>query len=101
MIPSPITSCPPRRLLIGCGAGYVGSRMAKHLLRRGCDIVMFDNKSTAYRDMAPGCEPLPLVAEKSAGGEAPQWKPTRFDLSNIVDDDVKREEKVASQSGYA
>ena len=46
MIPSPITSCPPPRLLVGGGAGYVGSRMAKHLLRRGCDIVMFDNQST-------------------------------------------------------
>ena len=36
----------PPRLLVGGGAGYVGSRMAKHLLRRGCDIVMFDNQST-------------------------------------------------------
>ena len=100
MTPSaPITPSIPRRLLDVGGAGFMGSRMAKHLLRRSCDIVTFDNLSTAYRDMAPGSEPLPLVAKNSAGRQALQWKPVRFGLNNIVDDDSKWEKKVASQSG--
>jgi UDP-glucose 4-epimerase len=46
----------PRRLLVGGGAGYIGSHMVKHLLRRGCDVVTFDNLSTGHRDAVLGSE---------------------------------------------
>jgi hypothetical protein len=94
MTPSaPITPSTPHRLLDVGGAGFMGSR-------RRCDIVTFDNRSTASRDVAPGSQPLPLVAKKSAGRQALQWKPARFDLKTIVDDDWMRKEN-ASQSGNA
>jgi hypothetical protein len=83
----------------------MGSRKATHLPRRRCDIVTFGSRSTAYRDVAPGSEPLPLVAKKSAGRQAPQWIPARFALKTIVktivDDDWMRKEKAASQSHNA
>jgi len=74
----------PRRLLGGGGAGFMGSRMATHLPRRRCDIVTFGSRSTAYRDVAPGSKPLSLVAKKSEGRQAPQWKPARFDLKTTL-----------------
>ena len=48
-------SAPPRLLVVG-GAGYIGSHMVKHLLRRGCDVVTFDNLSTGHRDAVLGGE---------------------------------------------
>jgi len=77
----------------------MGSRKATHLMRRRCDIVTFGRRSTAYRDVAPGNEPLPRVTKESACSQALQWKPARFDLETIVDDDWMRKEKAASQSG--
>lgn len=50
--PTPPTS-PPRVLVVG-GAGHIGSHMVKHLLRRGCDVVTYDNLSTGYRDAVLG-----------------------------------------------
>jgi UDP-glucose 4-epimerase len=46
----------PLRLLVVGGAGYIGSHMVKHLLRRGCDVVTFDNLSTGHRDAVLGGE---------------------------------------------
>jgi UDP-glucose 4-epimerase len=67
--------------------------------RRRCDVAMLDNRSTTYRDVAASNEPLPRVTIESAGRQALQWKPARFDLKTIVDDDWMRKEKAASQSG--
>ncbi len=47
---------PPLNLLVVGGAGYIGSHMVKHLLRRGCNVVTFDNLSTGYRDAVLGGE---------------------------------------------
>ena len=47
---------PPLNLLVVGGAGYIGSHMVKHLLRRGCDVVTFDNLSTGHRDAVRGGE---------------------------------------------
>jgi UDP-glucose 4-epimerase len=47
---------PPLNLLVVDGAGYIGSHMVKHLLRRGCNVVTFDNLSTGYRDAVLGGE---------------------------------------------
>lgn len=103
--PAHTTPSTPHRLLVIGVAGFMGSRKATHLPRRRCDIVTFGSRSTAYRDVAPGSEPLPLVAKKSAGRQAPQWIPARFALKTIVktivDDDWMRKEKAASQSHNA
>jgi UDP-glucose 4-epimerase len=53
---TPPNSTAPLRLLVVGGAGYIGSHMVKHLLRRGCDIVTFDNLSTGHRDAVLGGE---------------------------------------------
>jgi len=55
---TPAHSAPsaPLRLLVVGGAGYIGSHMVKHLLRRGCDVVTFDNLSTGHRDAVLGGE---------------------------------------------
>ncbi len=47
---------PPLNLLVVGGAGYIGSHMVKHLLRRGYDVVTFDNLSTGHRDAVLGGE---------------------------------------------
>lgn len=35
------------RVLVTGGSGYIGSHRVKHLLRRGCDFVFFDNLSAS------------------------------------------------------
>ena len=40
------------RLLVVGGAGYIGSHMVKMLARSGHDVVVFDNLSTGYRELA-------------------------------------------------
>jgi UDP-glucose 4-epimerase len=54
--PSHSAASTPLRLLVVGGAGYIGSHMVKHLLRRGCDVVTFDNLSTGHRDAVLGGE---------------------------------------------
>jgi len=88
MLPSsPIT----HRRIDAAWTGYMRSR-------RGCDIVIYDNQSTAYCAVATGSEPLLLLAKKSACRQALQTKPTQFDLKNIVVDGWKQEKTIASQS---
>lgn len=88
MLPStPIT----HRLIDAAWTGYMRSR-------RGCDIVISDNQSTAYCAVATGSEPLLILSKKSACRQALQTKPTQFDLKNIVEDDWKQEKTIASQS---
>ncbi len=42
------------RVLVAGGAGYIGSHTAKALLRRGYEVVVFDNFSTGHRELVPG-----------------------------------------------
>jgi UDP-glucose 4-epimerase len=64
---SPNSPTHPLRVLVVGGAGYIGSHMVKHLLRRGCDVVTFDNLSTGYRDAVLGGEfMLGDLADKAA-----------------------------------
>ena len=51
---TPTSPTLPLHFLVAGGAGYIGSHMVKHLPRRGCDVVTFDNLSTGHRDAVPG-----------------------------------------------
>jgi UDP-glucose 4-epimerase len=42
-------------LVIG-GAGYIGSHAARVLRRRGYDVIIYDNLSTGYKELAEGFE---------------------------------------------
>ena len=42
-------------LVVG-GAGYIGSHAARVLQRRGYDVIVFDNLSTGYKQLAEGLE---------------------------------------------
>ncbi len=42
-------------LVVG-GAGYIGSHAARVLQRKGYDVIIYDNLSTGYRDLAEGFE---------------------------------------------
>ena len=46
------------KVLVTGGAGYIGSHMAKALLRRGAEVVVFDNLSSGRTETVVGC---PLV----------------------------------------
>lgn len=80
--PAPTTPCTPCLPVVG--AGY--SRMAKNLPRKRCNIVMPDNPSTAYCDMTPGSDALPLVENKSASSQSRQRQPAHFVLKSVVED---------------
>ena len=40
------------QILLTGGAGYIGSHMAKMLVQRGYEVIIFDNLSTGFRDAA-------------------------------------------------
>lgn len=40
------------KILVTGGAGYIGSHACKHLLRHGHDVVVYDNLSTGFRELA-------------------------------------------------
>lgn len=40
------------KILVTGGAGYIGSHACKHLLGHGHDVVVYDNLSTGFRDLA-------------------------------------------------
>ena len=42
-------------LVIG-GAGYIGSHTAHVLRKRGYDVIIYDNLSTGYKELAEGFE---------------------------------------------
>jgi UDP-glucose-4-epimerase GalE len=44
-----------RALVVG-GAGYIGSHIARALLRRNDDVVIYDNLSTGHRRLARDCQ---------------------------------------------
>lgn len=43
-----------KRILVVGGAGYIGSHMVKMLCQAGCEVTIFDNLSTGYRDAVVG-----------------------------------------------
>src|SRR5678815_1595877 len=44
------------RVLVTGGAGYIGSHAARLLRARGHDILIYDNLSTGYRQLAQGSD---------------------------------------------
>lgn len=40
------------KILVTGGAGYIGSHACKHLIRHGHDVVVYDNLSTGFRELA-------------------------------------------------
>ncbi|MCH5277646.1 MAG: UDP-glucose 4-epimerase GalE [Desulfovibrionaceae bacterium] len=40
------------KVLVTGGAGYIGSHTCKHLLRHGHEVVVYDNLSTGFRELA-------------------------------------------------
>ncbi|MGH9668564.1 MAG: UDP-glucose 4-epimerase GalE [Terriglobales bacterium] len=44
------------RVLVTGGAGYVGSHAARELVRRGHDVLIYDNLSTGHRSLTNGFE---------------------------------------------
>lgn len=40
------------KVLVTGGAGYIGSHTCKHLIRHGHDVVVYDNLSTGFRQLA-------------------------------------------------
>lgn len=41
------------KIIVAGGAGYIGSHMAKALIRAGYETVVFDNLNTGHRDLVP------------------------------------------------
>jgi UDP-glucose 4-epimerase len=41
-----------KTILVVGGAGYIGSHMCKLLVKRGYDVIIFDNLSTGFRELA-------------------------------------------------
>ena len=40
------------KILVTGGAGYIGSHTCKHLVRHGHEVVVYDNLSTGFRELA-------------------------------------------------
>ncbi len=60
-----------KQILITGGAGYIGSHLAKNLLREGYEVVIFDNLSSGY------IEPIKILQKKF-----PNLEFIKGDLSN-------------------
>src|ERR1035438_2965624 len=45
-----------QRVLVSGGAGYIGSHTARTLRRAGYEVVIYDNLSTGFRELAQGFE---------------------------------------------
>lgn len=40
------------KILVTGGAGYIGSQVCKHLTAHGHDVIVYDNLSTGFRELA-------------------------------------------------
>lgn len=58
------------RLFVTGGAGYVGSVVTEHLLRRGHAVTVFDDLSTGHRAAVPGAAALVVGDLRDAGALA-------------------------------
>jgi UDP-glucose 4-epimerase len=45
-----------KKILVVCGAGYIGSHMVRQLVNVGCDVVVLDNLSTGNRKLVQAGE---------------------------------------------
>ena len=66
------------KVLVTGGAGYIGSHMVKALLRRGAEVVVFDNLSSGRREAVGGC-PLVVGDINSATDLQALFSQIRFD----------------------
>jgi UDP-glucose 4-epimerase len=54
----------PDRVLVTGGAGYIGSVVASRLLKKGCEVIVFDNLSNGHKAAVPSPAKL-IVGETS------------------------------------
>jgi len=66
------------KVLVTGGAGYIGSHMVKALLRRGAEVVVFDNLSSGRREAVGGC-PLVVGDINTTPDLQALFSQTRFD----------------------
>ena len=81
-----------KRILLTGGCGYIGSHVAVELLRQGYDVILYDNLSNSYADVAERVSAL--------GGKA-----AHFVNGDILEEErlyhILKEEKIASVIHFA